>query len=166
MTLVEIVTCAILGHGHHLPVENRADVARVEAEAFVAAVQPHVSLELLLAVGYTESRFGPTGSAADIRSHHYGVMQIFCASDCESYLDPATNIRRGAVLLARRWQQVHSIHQRPRALAAWVGAYWWGSVPATRRRRVVREWYRYAGRVRANQQTMHSRFVRCRSIPQ
>jgi soluble lytic murein transglycosylase-like protein len=125
-------------------------------------VQPHVSLSLLMAVGWVESRFSPTGSAADRRSRHYGVMQIFCDHDCNSYLDPATNIRRGASLLALRRQQVFSVRQRPRVLAAWQGAYWWGSVPATRRRGVVRKWYRYAARVQATDRMMRDRMNQCR----
>ncbi len=156
-----IVACAILGPGHHIPLENRAEIARVEAESFLANVQPHIGLELLLGVAWTESRFSPTGSARDRANHVYGILQIRCDHDCDSYLDPATNIRRGASLLALRYRQVHSARQRPRVLASWTGAYFWGSVPLSRRRSVVRAWYRYAGRVRAAQQMMGARIARC-----
>lgn len=151
MNLVEAVTCIILSHGSHL---HDRDVARIEAEAFIANVQPHVSLTLLLAVAWVESRFSPTGSARDLAGHHYGVMQIHCdprERECDSYLDPVVNIRRGATLLALRYQQVHASHPRARVAANWVGGYWFGSVPPSRRRRVVREWYRYAGRVHGAQ---------------
>src|SRR5262245_22989270 len=117
-------------------------MARIEAEAFVANVRPHVPLTLLLGVAWVESRFGPEGSAADRRGGHWGVMQIACSHDCGSYLDPAVNIRRGASLLALRWYQVRVTgHPTARAIIAWPGAYYFGSVPATRQRRDVRRYY-------------------------
>lgn len=164
MTIAEIVACAILAHGSHL---HDPDVARVEAEAFLANVQPHVSLSVMLGVAWTESRFSPTGSARDLASHHIGVFQIYCDPhgpiDCDTYLDPATNIRRGASLLALRYRQVQAERRASlRSRLAWTGAFFRGSVPATRRRAVVRAYYAYAGRVSAAQGLMRARMAQCR----
>lgn len=158
-----IVACAILGHGSHV---HDPDTARIEAEAFVANVQAHVPLTTLLAVAWVESRFSPTGSARDRASRHMGIFQIFCPEnsqiDCESYLDPATNIRRGASLLELRWHQARSTgHPTARAIAAWVAAYYFGSVPATRRRRDVRRYYAYAARVHGAESMFRNRLAIC-----
>lgn len=161
MTLIEIVTAIVLSQGSHV---HDPEMARVEATAFIANVQPHVPLATLLAVAWVESRFSPTGSARDRANHVHGVMQIRCDDTCESYFDPSINIRRGAALLALRWQQVHSGRYRPRVrarvLSNWVGAYYHGSVPATRRRRAVREWYQYAARVHAAENWIRARLAR------
>ena len=160
MTLAEIVACVILAHGSHV---HDAEVARVEAEAFIANVQPHVPLELLLAVGYVESRFGVRGSARDVSNQVFGIMQIRCENDYDSYFDPVVNIRRGASLLALRYRQAHAASRvSARARSSWVASYYWGSVPATRRRAVVRRFYAYAGRVANAQRLMHTRMAQCR----
>lgn len=163
MTLAEIVACAILAHGSHV---HDAEIARVESEAFIANVQPNVSLSVLLGVAWTESRFSPTGSARDRASHHFGVFQIYCDPhgpiDCDTYLDSATNIRRGAALLALRYRQVQAEHRASlRSRHAWVAAFYRGSVPATRRRSVVRQYYAYAGRVAGAQRLIAGRMTQC-----
>ena len=73
---VSIVACAINAGDNNIPRSQREGVAHIEAEAFIAAVQTHVSLETLLAVGHTESRFNPTGSQRDRDNGVWGVMQI------------------------------------------------------------------------------------------
>lgn len=73
---VAIVACAITHGDNNIPAADRDRVSEIEARAFIAAVMPHVSLRTLLAVAYTESRFGPEGSQHDRDNAVWGVMQI------------------------------------------------------------------------------------------
>lgn len=73
-----VVACALMRRDNNLPVENRQEVANVEAQAFLdaAEVHPHFELSLLLAVGYVESRFAPGGSQQDRDLGMWGVYQL------------------------------------------------------------------------------------------
>jgi soluble lytic murein transglycosylase-like protein len=136
-----VIVCVLAMRPSHAPPAQREAIA----QAFLANVQPHVPLDLLLAVGYVESRWNPTGSRADRERGMFGVMQLFAPTlvchdrvgrpnerRCtraqrearERMLDPSINVRRGATLLEHRWRLNHHGHARD-----WVGAYTVGSVP-------------------------------------
>jgi hypothetical protein len=202
---VAIVACAILRGDHNVPMTNREQIANAEAVAFMAAVQPHLSLDLLLGVGYVESRFNPNGSQTDRNNGVFGVLQLlapqlrcwgrpqrvdwwtwtrhhrrrvhhvrFVRHDDQTacteaqtaararLLDPAENIRLGASLLERRYTQVHAARHSARIYAAWIGAYWRGSVPLRNQRRILRQFFQYAGRVNRASHQMHHQLEQCR----
>lgn len=167
-----VVVCVLSHRGSHLPAEERETVA----DAFMASVQPHVPLTLLMAVGYAESRWNPHGSQLDRNHGMWGVMQLFAPElrcldrrgrdrvhRCSSLtrerrdrmLDPVVNIRRGALLLERRWQQNHRSGPR------WVGSYYFGSVPAAATD--VARFERYVTLVRSAEAIVSSWMYECRS---
>jgi len=196
-----VVACAIARGDVNIPRPDRAEVARVEAEAFVVAATEHVTLRTLLAVGHVESRFNPSGSQRDRDGGVWGVMQILersliCPSRPEritwrtgrgrrhrlhvryihhddptrctpeqtarraQLLDPTWNIRHGASMLETFWARVHAGRYRRATVAAWVGSYYVGSVPA--RRREMRQYLQYARRVRRAEGVMQRRLEQCR----
>jgi hypothetical protein len=208
-----IVACALLRGDHNIPVANRDEIANAEAVAFMAAVQPHLPLDLLLGVGRVESRFNPMGSQLDRDHGVFGVLQLlnphlrcwgrpqrtewwswtrgtrhhrrrhvhhvrFVRHDDPAactpaqtaaraiLFDPAENIRRGALLLERRYAQVHAGRHSARVYAAWPGAYWHGSVPRRNQRRVMRQFFGYAGRVSGASRQMHHQLEQCRDEDQ
>ena len=71
-----VVACAIAAGDNNIPPSQRESVARIEAQAFIAAATEHLPIELLLAVARVESRFNPTGSQRDRDNGVWGVMQI------------------------------------------------------------------------------------------
>jgi len=201
-----IVACSLLRGDHNVPMANRDEIAHAEAVAFMAAVQPHLSLDLLLGVGYVESRFNPTGSQRDRDNGVFGVMQLLApqlrcwgrpqrtewwtwrrhhrrrvhhvrfirhddpAACTETQtaaravmFDPGENIRRGSSLLLRRYTQTQAARHSARVYANWVGSYWHGSVPLRRQRRLLREFFRYAGRVNGASNRMHHQLEQCRN---
>jgi len=171
--LLSVVVCVLSMRPSHAPPAQREEIAR----AFIANVQPHVSLELLLAVGYVESRWNPTGSALDRARGMFGIMQLFeprlvcrnrwgrpnerrCTEvqtlERERILDPAVNVRRGALLLEHRWRQFHVGHERD-----WVGAYTVGHVPSP----ATPTFVSYAVRVRAARGLVHAWERQCSARP-
>lgn len=175
---IGIVTCSLLLRDNNLPREQRGQVARIEAEAFLTNVRPHIALETLLAIAYVESRFNPLGSQTDRDHAMWGVMQLSdpavvcrgrrghddprrCSAAIAArralLLDPATNIRLGAAQLAWRWRQ------NQHAGALWVGAYYWGSVPPNPRSNL--RFMAYVRRVHSAERIMRARLARCRTRP-
>ena len=164
------VLCVLAHRGTHAPAEARETIAH----AFLSAEGGAAPLDLLLTVGYVESRWSPTGSRTDRDHGVFGVMQLsrpdlVCRDRrgrpderrCspaqrearERVLDVATNVRIGAGLLRTLWG-------RFRGNPDWFGAYYVGSVPAgpseafagyVRRvrawRGVIRGWLRECGRL-------------------
>lgn len=148
---VPIIACALTHGDTNLPRDNRDELARIEAQAFLDADAPGSSFMDVLAIAYTETRFNPTGSDGDRRRGYWGVMQIEC-SRCgnhlqQTLLDPRKNILFGAGLLRRRGS---------------VGAFYWGSRPTSARgRRRVRHYERLVHRARG---IMYARLTECRDV--
>lgn len=179
---VAIVACAIVHGDNNIPMIDRDRIATIEAQAFVQAATSHVPLLTLLAGGYVESRFSPTGSQRDRDNGWWGVMQIaepslrcwgrtrhddpaFCTPEqLEArgrLLDPAWNIAHAARMLETAWERAHAGHRSRAVTAGWPGAYYWGSVPT--RRRALRRYFHYVGLIRHGERVMLHRIQRCRT---
>lgn len=146
---IPIIACALTHGDTNLPRDNRDELARIEAQAFLDADAPGSSFMDVVAISYVETRFNPTGSESDRRRGYWGVMQIEC-SECsretqQTLLDPYKNILFGAGLLRRRGS---------------IAAFYYGSVPRNPHgRRAVRRYERLVHRARG---IMFRRLESCR----
>lgn len=163
---VAIVACAIVHGDNNIPMVDRDRIATIEAQAFVRATTTHVPLLTLLAVGYVESRFSPTGSQRDRARGWWGVMQIAehhpTPEIRNQLLDPEWNIAHAARMLETAWERAHAGHHSRAVTAGWEGAYYWGSVPTTRRR-ALRRYFHYVRLIRRGERVMLHRLERCRT---